>query len=302
MRKKSFKCPNCKKKTKIDASRDFGFCTYCGSKIQIKKDFELSAQNVQDETALPENKQQSKKPWYKTWWIWLIIGLGFLTLVSMIEKGISNNSKQTVNNDRQEIITEKVTETTTEKETETTTKKEIETTSEEETETTTEEETETIAVPKVPPVTPVEGFNTLQSMFLSVEKDWTMDYVKDLAEASGLYAFIDEGEESDYGGYIFTKCIQVAEAPYTGTSNGSEKYEFDGDYIWLVYKYSSQQDGYYLKTGDYVIESNGIRVGLDGTLSRGVAGTVPRPDTPFNSFEELFRYALDKPRYNGGNW
>ena len=167
-------------------------------------------------------------------------------------------------------------------------------------ETSIQEETETTTIQTVTAITQIEGFNTLQSLFLSIEADWTMDYVKSISEASGLYAFIDEGEEAD-NGVIYTKCIQVAETTYIKDTGSSEKYSFEGDYIWLVYHHD--RDGcYYLRSGDYVIKSNGIRVGLDGMLSRGITGTVPRPDPPAQTMEELLRYALDKPRYNGGNW
>ena len=89
----------------------------------------------------PDNKPVASKPWQKKWWIWVILGLAFVLIISILSDNCDGSSKQRQNKE-QEITTKTEKETTTEKETETTTEKETETTTEKETETTTEKETE----------------------------------------------------------------------------------------------------------------------------------------------------------------
>ena len=39
-------CPNCNGQVQIDASREFGFCSYCGTKIVFEREAPLNATQV----------------------------------------------------------------------------------------------------------------------------------------------------------------------------------------------------------------------------------------------------------------
>lgn len=43
MQMQAVTCPNCNGEIQLDTSRDFGFCSYCGTKIMIEKDAPLNA-------------------------------------------------------------------------------------------------------------------------------------------------------------------------------------------------------------------------------------------------------------------
>lgn len=62
------KCPKCG----MENNESNKFCQGCGTPMQQTPDAAPSPTEVQ---------QQPKKAWYKHWWIWLIIGLGVITLL-----------------------------------------------------------------------------------------------------------------------------------------------------------------------------------------------------------------------------
>lgn len=61
-------CPKCG----LENNESNKFCQGCGTPMQQTSDAAPSSAEIQ---------QQPKKAWYKRWWIWLIIGLGVITLL-----------------------------------------------------------------------------------------------------------------------------------------------------------------------------------------------------------------------------
>ena len=122
-------CTNCGKQIPDGSA----FCAHCGTKIDVSDPTE----NVITATPIPQSAQiapenplpvqqfmppqqpKPRKPWYKKWWIWVLMGVGTLVMLSII--GNAGNSKHSSNTVKPEIIkatqaetsavTERITET-----------------------------------------------------------------------------------------------------------------------------------------------------------------------------------------------
>ena len=53
---KALKCPSCGADIELDDSREFGFCSYCGSRIQIGERVNINVNVKHDYTGAPEQK------------------------------------------------------------------------------------------------------------------------------------------------------------------------------------------------------------------------------------------------------
>ena len=105
-------CTNCGKQV----SDGSAFCAHCGAKIDAPNPTETATAadpipeskpvspriSLPTQQFIPPQQPNPRKPWYKKWWIWVLMGVGTLVLFSII--GNSSSSKRSSYSVKPEII------------------------------------------------------------------------------------------------------------------------------------------------------------------------------------------------------
>jgi hypothetical protein len=122
--------------------------------------------------------------------------------------------------------------------------------------------------PKELPIKIIEGYNLLQSFYMNITENISINEMEKLAKECGLYCYAYDGG----AGYMD---LQIATEKFTKESYGSKKYEFNCDSLWLTYdsitgSYKLHHAYYYSKNPSYTIKYNTNAQKWDDSLNKMV--------------------------------
>lgn len=173
------------------------------------------------------------------------------------------------------------------------------TTVQEETKATATEQTETVATEatestadkqKDPPIELLDGYGVLPSFFAQITGDEEFYEIMGKARDCGLHVY-------DYDGGAGFYDMQISTSQSSGITYGSEYYEFNDDYIWVVFEKGDSGTPETFWDVEYVMNDGPYRIeGPDKySIMQGIMGGRAEGTDSYDDAKEAFdvMYSLD---------